>query len=162
MARQRRLQVSPAVLAKDCCILPYIMTSLLGSSVTMTVSTSNSSYRQKVVASLQILGVGRVTCPITRNVIGTEHYKDTQTPLPTLIIFHPPYHSQPHSYLSIVMAKTLSKVIYKPDSQSTDEFIVIVNSEEVCVAHGPVRSTSPNPPLFLSSRSGKKGVSHRI
>ncbi|EDR12758.1 uncharacterized protein LACBIDRAFT_292781 [Laccaria bicolor S238N-H82] len=28
------------------------------------------------------------------------------------------------------MGKSLTKVIYKPDSQSTDEFIVIVNPEE--------------------------------
>ena len=29
------------------------------------------------------------------------------------------------------MGKSLTKVIYKPDSQSTDEYIVIVNPEEV-------------------------------
>ena len=30
------------------------------------------------------------------------------------------------------MPKHVSKVIYKPDSQSTDEFTVIVNPVEVC------------------------------
>lgn len=29
------------------------------------------------------------------------------------------------------MAPSLTKVIYKPDSQSTDEYIIIVNPEEV-------------------------------
>lgn len=29
------------------------------------------------------------------------------------------------------MAKSLSKVIYKPDSQSTDEYVVVVDTEEV-------------------------------
>lgn len=29
------------------------------------------------------------------------------------------------------MTKALTKVVYKPDSQSTDEFIAIVNPEEV-------------------------------
>ncbi|KAF8915277.1 DUF1960-domain-containing protein [Mucidula mucida] len=28
------------------------------------------------------------------------------------------------------MAKTISKVIYKPDSQSTDEYVVLVDTEE--------------------------------
>ena len=30
------------------------------------------------------------------------------------------------------MAKGLTKVVYKPDSQSTDEYIAIVNPEQVC------------------------------
>lgn len=29
------------------------------------------------------------------------------------------------------MPKSLSKVVYKPDTQSTDEYIVIVNPQEV-------------------------------
>jgi hypothetical protein len=57
------------------------------------------------------------------------------------------------------MGKSLTKVIYKPDSQSTDEYIVIVNPEEV----------SPPPSLLVihlillcfyrSLRSGKQEVS---
>ena len=30
------------------------------------------------------------------------------------------------------MTKNVTKVIYKPDSQSTDEFTIIVNPVEVC------------------------------
>jgi len=30
------------------------------------------------------------------------------------------------------MGKNITKIIYKPDTQSTDEFIIIVNPDEVC------------------------------
>ena len=59
------------------------------------------------------------------------------------------------------MGKSLTKVVYKPDSQSTDEYIVIVNPEEV--------SPPPDPSLLVihlillcfyrSLRSGKQEVS---
>jgi hypothetical protein len=39
---------------------------------------------------------------------------------------------KPHlPYNSYNMSPSLTKVIFKPDSQSTDEFTVIVNPEEV-------------------------------
>lgn len=46
-----------------------------------------------------------------------------------------PTHTTPKSHLpynSYNMSPTLTKVIFKPDSQSTDEFTVIVNPVEVC------------------------------
>ena len=36
-------------------------------------------------------------------------------------------------------AKSISKVIFKPSTQSTDEYTVVVNVEEVCLNH-PSRS----------------------
>ena len=30
------------------------------------------------------------------------------------------------------MVKALNKLVYKPDTQSTDEFVMIVNDTEVC------------------------------
>ena len=40
-------------------------------------------------------------------------------------------HSRSYNRSADIMGKSLTKVIYKPDSQSTDEYIVIVNPEEV-------------------------------
>ena len=40
------------------------------------------------------------------------------------------YSKLKHNYKS-TMVKPLTKVIYKPDSMSTDEFIMIVNAPEV-------------------------------
>lgn len=41
------------------------------------------------------------------------------------------YPSYIRTFTQSTMVKSLTKVIYKPDSQSTDEFIAIVNPEEV-------------------------------
>ena len=30
------------------------------------------------------------------------------------------------------MGKNIAKLVYKPDTQSTDEFIIIINPDEVC------------------------------
>lgn len=48
------------------------------------------------------------------------------------------------NFISIMPRKSLTKVVYKPDTQSTDEFTVIVNLEEVCTTR---RSTSHDPCL---------------
>jgi hypothetical protein len=37
------------------------------------------------------------------------------------------------------MAPSVHKVIYKPDSQSTDEYIVIVDKTEVIISHDLLR-----------------------
>ena len=53
------------------------------------------------------------------------------------------------------MTKSLTKVIYKPDSQSTDEYIAIINPEQVSIPH----FTSENIFILGSFISGKKEVS---
>lgn len=54
--------------------------------------------------------------------------------------------------------KSLTKVVYKPDTQSTDEFTVIVNSDEVSGAHP--QSMFGSLMAVCSTRSGKKEVSY--
>ena len=49
----------------------------------------------------------------------------------TLSVFFLDIHSLSYNRSEDIMGKSLTKVIYKPDSQSTDEYIVIVNPEEV-------------------------------
>ena len=54
----------------------------------------------------------------------------------------------------------LTKIIYKPDTQSTDEYTIIVNPEAVCVAP-PILSVIHNQSIddLISTRNGRMEVS---
>lgn len=55
------------------------------------------------------------------------------------------------------MGKAIAKVVYKPDSQSTDEYTVIVEPEEVC--HFPVLGLISLIRYSCSTKSTKLEVS---
>jgi hypothetical protein len=46
------------------------------------------------------------------------------------------------------MGKTITKVVYKPDTQSTDEYIIIVDPEEVGPAFQLTQSYPAHPLLM--------------
>lgn len=50
------------------------------------------------------------------------------------------------------MGKAITKLVYKPDTQSSDEYLIIVNPEEV---RHPFRITRFNPTHWLSMQYKK-------
>ena len=59
------------------------------------------------------------------------------------------------------MTKSVSKVIYKPDTQSTDEFIAFINHDQASrVPH--VQVSIANLSTFFSITGGKKEVTHPL
>ena len=49
------------------------------------------------------------------------------------------------------MGKAITKIVYKPDTQSSDEYLIIVNPEEVCHTFYTTRFN----PLILCSCSSR-------
>ena len=47
-----------------------------------------------------------------------------------------------HPIVIVIMGKAITKIVYKPDTQSSDEYLVIVNPEEV---RHPLQITGFNP-----------------
>lgn len=86
-------------------------------------------------------GTGDVTCGRGRVRMTSEHktiYLQTRAHTTAIDSTHshsaylPTFYSQSfHDTHISIMVRALTKVVYKPDSQSTDEFTVIVNPAEV-------------------------------
>ena len=64
-----------------------------------------------------------------------------------------------HLLTTTTMPHTLTKVIYKPDTQSTDEFTIIVNPEQVRKSRRSFIISSLKSSPYSSTRSGKMEVS---